>query len=164
MARRITLVSLTLLFLSIVAHAEDFCFEEAGNEYGIAPELLQTISKHESNNNPASIHYNKNGSYDYGLMQINSSWYKVLGPNRWNALADPCTNIKTGAWILAQCIQRYGETWEAVGCYNATTHSKRAVYIEKIKRVLVKIQKETREEADKVMVYASNEHPSDATP
>ena len=60
-----------------------FCFEEAGKKYGISPQLLWAIAKTESNFNPTAVNYNKNGSFDYGLMQINSAWYKGLGRERW---------------------------------------------------------------------------------
>lgn len=52
---------------------ESFCYEEAGNSYGISPHLLHAISKGESNFYPLSVNHNTNGSYDFVLMQINSS-------------------------------------------------------------------------------------------
>jgi soluble lytic murein transglycosylase-like protein len=135
------LVILSLIFLSALcssgtAHA--FCYEEAGAMYGIAPRLLWTISKGESNFNPAAVNYNTNGSYDFGLMQINSSWAPTLRKMgiSWESLADPCTNVKVGAWVLAQCVQDYGYTWTAVGCYNSRTPSKRDRYAARIARLM----------------------------
>jgi soluble lytic murein transglycosylase-like protein len=118
--------------------AEAFCFENAGNKYGISPTLLHAISQRESSFNPAAINYNTNGSYDFGLMQINSSWepsLRKLGIP-WNSLADPCTNVMVGAWVLSGCIRDYGYTWPAVGCYNSRTPSKRDRYAEKIARIV----------------------------
>jgi conjugal transfer pilus assembly protein TraD len=40
-------------------------------------------------------------------------------------LGDPCTNVRTGAWILAQCVRRYGYNWKAVGCYHSNTPGRR---------------------------------------
>ncbi|MCL2761524.1 MAG: lytic transglycosylase domain-containing protein, partial [Desulfuromonadales bacterium] len=88
-----------------------------------------------------AIGRNKNGTYDYGVMQINSSWAKTLGRERWNALSDPCTNIKTGAWILRQCVDKFGYTWKAVGCYNSSTPSKGSVYAHKVYNALVNNRK-----------------------
>ncbi|MDD2737229.1 MAG: lytic transglycosylase domain-containing protein [Desulfuromonadaceae bacterium] len=118
--------------------ADAFCYEVAGNRYGISPNLLYAISKGESSFNPIAINYNTNGSYDYGLMQINSSWEPTLRKLGipWGALADPCTNVMVGAWVLSQCIRDYGYTWPAVGCYNSRTPSKRDRYAARIARIV----------------------------
>lgn len=110
------------------APAHPFCFSSAESEYGVSAVLLRAMAFHESGNNPRAVNYNKDGSYDFGLMQINSGWYSSLGPNRWDRLGDPCYNTRVGAWILARCVQRHGYTWEAVGCYNAKSSSKRIKY------------------------------------
>jgi hypothetical protein len=41
-----------------------------------------------------------------------------------------------GAWVLSQCIQDYGYTWSAVGCYNSRTPSKRDRYAARIARIV----------------------------
>ena len=136
--REFILMVLLGIIVSSNGKANAFCYEEAGAMYGIAPRLLWTISKGESNFNPAAVNYNSNGSYDFGLMQINSSWAPTLRKKgiSWEALADPCTNVKVGAWVLAQCVSDYGYTWAAVGCYNSRTPSKRDKYAAKIARLL----------------------------
>lgn len=113
-----------------------FCFEEAGRLYGVSPLLLWGIAKVESKFNPRAINYNSNGTYDFGVMQINSTWYRILGKEIWSRLAEPCFNIHVGAWVLAQCVQRYGHTWRAVGCYNASSEKKRVAYAQKIAKAL----------------------------
>lgn len=122
----------------LVSKSNAFCFNEAGQEYGVSPELLWNIAKHESKLNPAAINWNRNKdgqikSYDFGLMQINSRWKKELGPV-WDQLRDPCTNVRVGAWILSQCVKDYGNTWRAVGCYNSRTPSINRKYASKIAR------------------------------
>ncbi|WP_241426286.1 lytic transglycosylase domain-containing protein [Geobacter benzoatilyticus] len=136
--RRLVMATLLGTVLSFSGTAGAFCFEEAGAEYGISPLLLRTISKGESNFNPVAVNYNTNGSYDFGLMQINSSWAPTLRKMGipWEALADPCTNVKVGAWVLSQCVQDYGYTWAAVGCYNSRTPSKRNRYASRIARLM----------------------------
>lgn len=131
-----TLVLVLALGSGKTVHA--FCFEEAGAAYGISPRLLWSISKGESNFNPAAVNYNTNGSYDFGLMQINSSWAPTLRKMGipWRALADPCMNVMVGAWVLARCFSDYGYTWLAVGCYNSRTPSKRDRYAARIARIL----------------------------
>lgn len=124
--------------------ADPYCFDEAGIQYGINPQILRAIAKVESNYNPRAINWNTNGSYDFGVMQINSIWAPTLGMERWNALGDICTNIKTGAMILASCMEKYGYSWEAVGCYNSQTPAKRNRYANLVSKQLERIQRDDR--------------------
>ena len=117
-----------LLVVAVASDAFPFCFDEAGAKYGINPQILRAIAKVESNFNPAAINMNSNGTYDVGLMQINSSWSTTIGKERWKSLGDACFNTKTGAWILAMCMNKYGYTWKAIGCYNSQTPEKRDRY------------------------------------
>ncbi len=119
-------------------HAQDYCFEEAGRMYNISPDILWTISRVESGHRPFAVNFNRNGTYDFGHMQINSSWYPVIGYRLWMSLGDPCQNTKIGAWILAQCIRRHGYTWGAVGCYNAGSEHRKVRYAWRIYRTLSK--------------------------
>lgn len=122
------------LLTAATAFSEEkgFCFEDAGKTYGINPVLLKSIARIESNLNPKAMNKNQNGSVDIGLMQINSFWTKTLGLDKNKLISNPCYNTMTGAKILKQCIDRYGYTWEAVGCYNATSTPKRVRYSWKI--------------------------------
>ena len=146
--RLATLILLLEISAVSARPADAFCYEEAGNRYGISPNLLYAISKGESSFNPIAINYNTNGSYDYGLMQINSSWEPTLRKLGipWGTLADPCTNVMVGAWVLSQCIRDYGYTWPAVGCYNSRTPSKRDRYAAKIARIVRQEQPHQRVE------------------
>lgn len=100
------------------------CWQEAAERYNINPYVLQAIAKCESSLNPSAMnrsHFERTGTYDIGLMQINSSNLRGLQTHGIgeSELLDACTSINVGAWILAQKIQRYGNSWEAVGAYNA---------------------------------------------
>lgn len=125
--------SIFLILLPLSAHA--FCFQEAGQRYAVSPWLLWAIAKAESNLEPSALHHNSNGTIDVGLMQINSIWADQLGKT-WNHLGDPCTNVMAGAWILSQCIQDYGYTWKAVGCYHSRTPTRRDAYAARIAAIL----------------------------
>lgn len=142
-----TLCLAAVLFLALGTDAKAFCFEEAGAQYGINPQILRAIAKVESNFNPAAINVNKNGSYDFGLMQINSIWAPTIGKERWNALGDACTNAKTGAWILSMCMDKYGYTWKAIGCYNSQTPDKRDKYSKLVFNQLQRVKPVAQEAA-----------------
>ena len=110
------------------------CWDEAGRRYGINSYLLYAIAKTESSLNPSAINRNKNGSYDIGLMQINSRWLPTLlkyGITEKH-LYDPCVSIEVGAWILAQNVQRLGSSWVAIGAYNSSDPARRLRYALKV--------------------------------
>ncbi|MEM1672927.1 MAG: lytic transglycosylase domain-containing protein [Archaeoglobaceae archaeon] len=102
------------------------CFLSAERYYGVNAYLLYAIAKVESNLNPQAINRNKNGTIDRGIMQINSSWdtylrkYGIDPRYVW----EPCYNIHLGAMILRHCMDRYGNTWRAVDCYNKGARAK----------------------------------------
>jgi len=115
------------------------CWDEVGERYDINPALLYAIAKAESGLNPRAVNRaNLNGSYDVGLMQINSAWLPQL--RRFGIdegqLYEPCVNLEVGAWILAQNMRRFGRTWEAVGAYNAASPDKRLRYARAVYRHL----------------------------
>jgi len=156
--------SVFLIFIASTAHA--FCFEQAGAEYGLAPEILQSISTTESENNPYVVHWNTDGTFDVGLMQINSSWEKSVGKEMWSRLFDPCTNVRIGAWILAQCVTRYGYGWKAVGCYHSSTPSKRDGYAKKVAHALIRnrqTKQVTVSNAGNMLLYSATEIKTDET-
>lgn len=115
------------------------CWDEAAGHYGVNAQLLYAIAKTESGLNPKAINRsNRNGTYDIGLMQINSRWLPMLRKHGIDEeqLYDACTSIQVGAWILAGNMRRLGTTWEAVGAYNARDAALRVKYAWKVYRNL----------------------------
>jgi len=110
------------------------CWESAGAKFGIHPQLLYAIAKTESGLRPSAINRNTNGSYDIGLMQINSIWlpqlrrYGITEDQLW----EPCLNIHVGAWVLAQNIRQVGNSWNAVGAYNSSKPATRLRYAQRV--------------------------------
>ncbi|MFT5534235.1 MAG: soluble lytic murein transglycosylase-like protein [Burkholderiaceae bacterium] len=124
-----------LLFTAPPAHA---CWQEAAQRYSVNPAILVAIARTESSMNPNAINRNRNGSYDLGLMQINSRWFPLLRQYGISEqqLRDPCTSIHVGAWILSQNMQRLGNSWDAVGAYNSSQPAQRAAYAQRVYRNL----------------------------
>ena len=114
----------TLAFMAMLAPQALACWGEAGQRYGVSADLLYAIARVESNLNPKAVnrsHAQRTGSYDIGLMQINSHHLSMLSRHgiQESDLFDPCTNIQVGAWLLSDLFSRRGTTWDAVGSYNA---------------------------------------------
>jgi len=120
-------------FLSVLvsglAHA--YCWQEAAAKYNISPVLLYAIAKHESGLRADLISpLNSDGTYDIGLMQINSRHLPALAKYGIGEkhLLNGCTSAHVAAWLLADNFKRMGNTWAAVGAYNASTTWRRTNY------------------------------------
>lgn len=123
------------------------CILDASARYKVHPYLIWSIAKTESSFRPGAVARNADGSEDVGIMQVNSWWLerrksehqpKRLGDYgvTRTQLLDACTNIHAGTWVLAQNMKLYGNTWKAVGAYNAVTPWKQARYVQKVQKNL----------------------------
>lgn len=144
MLRSTTKIATLALGITIIlpCSALPFCFEEAGAKYGIPPQLIWSISKLESGHNPFLINYNTDGSYDYGMMQINTVNAEELRKAGipWETLSDPCTNVMAGTWLLAKRIHEYGYNWKGIGAYHSKTPAKRDRYARLVAKILSTIK------------------------
>lgn len=150
--KKFFLIAVTAFLVGFHNDARAFCYQEAGDYYKIAPQLLMAISKVESNFKPDAINRaNTNGTFDFGVMQINSVHASKLGMKRWMALGDPCYNVYVGSWVLADCFRSYGRTDQGIGCYNVGTRKGkrfdqlRAKYAKKVRKAYNDILSATRE-------------------
>ncbi len=114
------------------------CFDFAAHREHVNPEVLMAIAWHESHFWPWRIHINTDGSTDYGLMQINSRNLQSLGLTA-RSVMPPCANILAGARLYRRAVQRYGNTWAAVGAYHSKTPVLQQRYAQDIAVIFAKI-------------------------
>jgi soluble lytic murein transglycosylase-like protein len=124
--------------LALPAHAD--CFDAAASYQHVNPNVLRAIAWQESRNRGDAVHKNDNGSTDYGLMQINSVHLPVLSQYGISSetLMEPCKNVYIAAWHLRRQMNKYGNTWQAVGAYHSATPALRDAYARQIISILAK--------------------------
>ncbi|WP_413187720.1 lytic transglycosylase domain-containing protein [Paraburkholderia sacchari] len=125
-------------FASAPARAD--CFDEAARYQKVNPLILRAIAWQESHNTPDALNRNTNGSVDYGVMQINSIHLPALARYGISSstLMQPCKNVYIAAWHLRQKMNKYGNTWAAVGAYHSETPALRDRYAQQIAAILRK--------------------------
>lgn len=125
-------------FASTFARAD--CFDEAARYQKVNPLILRAIAWQESHNRPDALHKNSNGSVDYGLMQINSIHLLALAQYgiSTGTLMEPCKNVYIAAWHLRQKMNKYGNSWQAVGAYHSETPALRDRYARQIVDILTR--------------------------
>ncbi|MBN3761076.1 lytic transglycosylase domain-containing protein [Burkholderia sp. Ac-20365] len=135
---------LTFFLAATVARAD--CFDDAAAYHVVNPTILRAISVVESGNKPYAVNRNSNGSVDYGQMQINSIHLPELARYNMSSadLFDGCKSIYTAAWLLRKGIDRYGNTWAAIGAYHSATPIYRDQYAAKVKAVAERLLQEGR--------------------
>src|ERR1700752_2330731 len=133
-------VAVALAALVSAGSARADCFDEAAKYQKVNPLILRAIAWQESHNRPDATHKNANGSTDYGVMQINSVHLPVLAQYgiSTGTLMEPCKNVYIAAWHLRQKMNKYGNTWQAIGAYHSETPSLRDQYAKQIATILQK--------------------------
>lgn len=169
--RRSVLVTAVALALFAPGFAHATCWLEAGKQYGVETALLKAIAWQESRGYPTAVGPKlPDGNVALGLMQINTIHLPALakyGITREH-LFDACTSQKVGAWVLADCIQRFGATWKAVGCYYAGPASKNVPaqlgYVQSVQRYYAGyVRQEQAENATRQAALAVEPTTSDQT-
>ena len=126
----------TSLLFSVTAYAD--CFDQAAHYQGVNSHVLRAIAWQESRGHSEALHHNLNGTIDYGQMQINSTHLPTLaryGVTK-RTLMDPCRSAFIGAWHLRRMMDKYGNTWAAIGAYHSETPIYRDSYARAVKRIL----------------------------
>ena len=132
-------IALTLL----ATHARADCFDDAASFHHVNPTILRAIDIVESGGKPWAVGHNANGTVDIGAMQINSIHLAELARYGMTKddLFDGCKSIYTGAWLLRKAIDRYGNTWQAIGTYHSSTPALRDQYAAKVKAIAEQLQR-----------------------
>ena len=116
------------------------CIDRAARDQQVPREILYAIGVVEGGK-VGDLVYNKNGSYDLGVFQINSHWLGLLaglyGTDRatvenhlrWNG----CFSAAMAAWVLHKKITEVGgDFWRGVGNYNSANPPYHDHYLDKV--------------------------------
>lgn len=104
------------------------CINQAAVTYYVPAQVIISVL-HTEGGKVGMASPNKNGTYDYGPMQINSIWLPKIAPygyTRAQIQYDPCINVMVGAWILSNKITETladagGGYWKGVAGYHSRT-------------------------------------------
>lgn len=104
---------------------------------GVNPYLAVSVAGHESNFKITALNINTDGSSDYGIMQLNSTYHPQFR-------SDPMANIEYGVKYLRDQVKAYG--WEmGIGAYNVGHSMKpekvelRKIYLSKINPMMKEV-------------------------
>lgn len=86
-------------------------FEQAGQRYGVSPDLLAAVAKTESGFNPRAV----SGAGARGLMQLMPATARGLGVDP----ANPAEAVDGAARLISQHLRSFGSTSLALAAYNA---------------------------------------------
>ncbi len=117
------------------------CINEAAIEFHIPAKLILSILNIEQGKIGQTVK-NKNGTYDIGPLQINSSWLPQLnrmGITQHDIQYNPCTNVRVGTWILTKEIAAQNNLLVGIGNYHSHTYQLNKNYYTQIKVNFTKI-------------------------
>lgn len=116
------------------------CFLIAAQTYSIPPAVLLGVYQVEGGRIGQEVGPNKNGTYDLGPMQINTTWIPELA-DEWNVgrntaktwiRDDPCTNVGVAAWILRRNLNETGDLAKSIAHYHSRTPHIGGAYKKKV--------------------------------
>ncbi|MCX7124046.1 MAG: lytic transglycosylase domain-containing protein [Gammaproteobacteria bacterium] len=110
------------------------CINQAAEEYQVPAPLIMAIVLTE-NGKIGTESRNENGTYDLGIMQINSSWadtFEKQGYSLDDITYNSCKNIDMGTLILSNCLKKNPNIVEAIGDYHSHTPYYNLTYADKV--------------------------------
>lgn len=111
-------------------HERVVCSVQAATHYGIPPHIMLAVTSLEGGK-PGQAVSNKNGSIDYGPMQINTSWLTTLQQYgiKSSDVQNGCYPYELAAWRIHRHITKdNGTLWEKVANYHSYTPRYNATY------------------------------------
>jgi hypothetical protein len=117
------------------------CINDAAIAYHVPTRLIIAVLETE-HGKLGTVTKNKNGTYDIGLMAINSSWLPALekhGITQQDIQFDACVNIKVGTFILSKKIAGRSDLAIGIGDYNSHNRQLNTIYYQKVAVNLTKI-------------------------
>jgi len=120
------------------------CIGLASHGWGVHPFIIASVMKVE-NGKVGTISPNSDGSYDLGIMQLNTINLEVISKKfpgiGWEQLVySPCVNIGVGTWFLSERIKSAnGDIWKGVGNYHSKTPKYHNRYLKKVQAAYDKI-------------------------
>jgi len=124
------------------------CIKFNSDHFGV-PELAIRAILDVEGGKVCTVSKNSNGSFDLGLMQINTinlgyiqDEYPQVTPS--DIACKPCLNITIGAWILSKRINETKDIWKGIGHYHSKTPKYRDRYLKKISDAVSSIVEENK--------------------
>jgi Transglycosylase SLT domain len=112
------------------------CMALVASFYQLPPRVLPAIHLVEGGR-PGMVSPNTNGSFDLGVIQVNTLWVEPLARRlrlpaetvRRRLIDDPCFNIATaGAILRLHLNESRGDPMRAIGNYHSRTPPRNQVY------------------------------------
>lgn len=131
------------------------CINKSAIQYHVPAMLIISVLRMENGHVGDAIP-NKNGTFDYGPMQINSIWLKEIkryGYTRETIQYDPCANVAVGAWLLSRAIADDKTLWKGVGNYHSHTDDKNMLYRSKVQKIYTLLTDYLRDPTHKPLTY-----------
>jgi soluble lytic murein transglycosylase-like protein len=122
-------------------------FKKTGEYFNLNPKILYSIGFTESHLDKYAINKNTNGTFDIGIMQINTVHLPTLKKKFGIELEDlfeEKTNIFVGAWVLKGCFDKHGQNINTINCYNGRLKNN-TYYSKVLKNYYIKAEAKSKE-------------------
>lgn len=117
------------------------CINHAAVIYHVPATVILSVMKIENGRN-GEANKNNNGTVDYGVMQINSTWLQSIAPygyTKHDIQYNACKNVLVGTWILSQRIAEGKNIWQGIGNYHSHTPVYNISYQKNISAIYAKL-------------------------